>query len=162
MEDFLVPVAGLIILLFGAGWFIDTYPGIFWTIVLVAIGGFVGHMLTKKAQAEKVRYAAEAAKQLSFQQQLLAVCNEALVAYEDIPKDLLTAEELLDVAEAEFQESAFSPFWDSIERAAGKFGAVSESIELIADRSNKDRIFANAYTGRPPPFPITSALKDRF
>lgn len=161
MEDFVGAVVGIIILLFAASWFIENYSGIFWTIVLVVICIFVARMLAKQAKADKARRAKEATQQLAYQRQILAACDESVVAFENIPKDLMTAEQLLDVADAEFQDSAFSPFWDSIERAMRKLGAVNDSIKLIADRSNQYKVLANSYNGRTPPFPVDPASAHR-
>ena len=66
----------------------------------------------------------------------------------------MSAEQLLDTAENEFQDSAFSPFWDSIERAMQRLGAVDGGIKLITDYSNKYKAIAKSYKGEPPAFPI--------
>ncbi len=69
----------------------------------------------------------------------------------------MTAEQLLNSSETEFQDGAFSPFWDSIERVMRKLGAVDGSIKLIADRSNQYKALTISYKGRPPPFPVDPA-----
>jgi hypothetical protein len=66
----------------------------------------------------------------------------------------MSAEQLLDTAEAEFEDGAFSPFWDSIERSMRNLGAIDSSITLIADRSNLYRTVVKLYKGWPPPFPV--------
>ncbi|MGH6826224.1 hypothetical protein [Methyloceanibacter sp.] len=157
--------AGLVILLVAAGWFIETYLGIFWFIVFLLVSFFVVRFAVKEIQAENARLKAqnahraqeaaqEAAQQLAYQSQILSACNQSLIEFENIPKDLMTAEELLSTAENEFQDGAFSPFWDSIERAMCKLGAVDGSIKLIAHYSQEYKTFTESFAGVPPPFPV--------
>jgi hypothetical protein len=98
--------------------------------------------------------AARRAQQLSYQTKLFATCDNSLEMFESIPKHLLSAEQLLDVGEAEFREGAFSPFWDSIEGAIGKLAAIDKGVKFIADQSEEYKTLANLYNGKSPPFPI--------
>jgi hypothetical protein len=100
------------------------------------------------------RRAEQAALQRRCQELVLAACSDSLAAFESIPKDLLSAEEHLDAAESEFQDSAFSPFWDSIERAMRKLGALDGNVKLIAERFGQYTALAPSYDGTPPPFPV--------
>jgi hypothetical protein len=93
-------------------------------------------------------------QQSEFQVQILKACEESLGAFEAIPKHLVSAEQELDVAEYEFRDGAFSPFWDSIERAMSRLGVVDSDVKLISSSSNRYRQLAVSYEGRPPPFPV--------
>jgi uncharacterized protein YoxC len=126
----------------------------FFIIILVVGGIFGGRFLLKEMEAENARRAREAEQQREYERRLHSACNESLVAFENIPKNLMSAEQLLDTAENEFQDSAFSPFWDSIERAMQRLGAVDGGIKLITDHSNKYKTIAKSYKGKPPAFPI--------
>lgn len=161
MEDFFGAAVGIVLLIVGVVWFMGAYPGIFWLIVLVVIGIFVVRFAIKQSKEDKARQAEEAARQLAYQAQIISACNDSVVAFESIPKDLMTAEQLLDTAAAEFQDGAFSPFWDSIERAMGKLGAIDGSIKLITDRSDRYKTLAKSYSGQSPPFPVDPASAHR-
>jgi hypothetical protein len=161
MEDFIGAVVGIVLLLVGVTWFMGAYPGIFWTIVLIVIGIFIARFLMKQAKEEKARQAAEVARQIAFQDEIISACNESVTAFENIPKDLMTAEQLLDTAESEFQDGAFSPFWDSIERTTGKLGDIDDRIKLIVNRSGKYKALAQFYNGQRPAFPVDPASANR-
>lgn len=183
MEEFFGGLVGILILLFVVGWFIETYPGVVWTIVLVVVGAFVARFLIKQIRAENARRseekraanlrraeevrvanarrAEEAARQLAYYRQIHSACDESVVAFESIPRDLMTAEELLDAADSDFQDGAFSPFWDSIERAMRRLGAIDSSIKLIAGHSNQYKAIAKSYQGQVPPFPVNLASAHR-
>ncbi|WLB09463.1 hypothetical protein QIH87_47305 [Bradyrhizobium elkanii] len=152
--DFAARAVVIIIAIGVAVTFLERNPGIFLAIVVAAIGIFLFSFLSNKAKADRARQAEEAAHQRALQGQILKACNDSLAAFENIPKDLLTAEELLDVADNEFREGAFSPFWDSIEGAIRKLGTIDSRIELIADRSNRYMALTKSYRGTPPSFPV--------
>jgi chromosome segregation ATPase len=101
------------------------------------------------------------AEQLAYERQILSACNESIVAFENIPKHLMTAEELLTTAESEFKDGVFSPFWDSIEKATRKLGEVDGNINLIVDRSKQYRTLAGSYHGKIPPFPVDPTSAQR-
>jgi methyl-accepting chemotaxis protein len=168
MEEFFGKAIGIIILFFAAGWFISAYPAVFWAILLVVIGFFVVRYAAKRAKAarelqaaEAARQAAEATRQAEHEGQIIAACNESVTAFEDIPKHLMSAEQLLDTADNEFQEGAFSPFWDSIERATHTLAAVDNSIRLIGDRFNRYNALVKSFARVPPPFPVDPASARR-
>lgn len=174
---------GIVIGIFVVIWFIQTYPAIAITIVLSIAGFFVVRFFIREDKKRREKQAAEeaarlaeerrreearraeaqrlAAEQQGYENQLLSACRESLVAFEDIPKHLLTAEELLDTAESEFKEGVFSPFWDSIEKTAAKLGAVDSNIQLIADRSHQYQLASSHYRNMAPPFPVDPASAQR-
>jgi Mg2+ and Co2+ transporter CorA len=165
MEDFFGALIGIVLLIIGVVWFIQAYPGVVFALFLSVAGFFVIRFAIRENKAEKARRELEAAQrlenerrraaeQLAYERQILAACNESVTAFENIPKDLMTAEELLTVAEDEFKDGVFSPFWDSIEKATCKLGAVDGNIKLIVDRSGHYKSLAESYLGKPPPFPV--------
>lgn len=118
--------------------------------------------IERREAAEKLeKERRQAAEQLAYERQILSACNESIVAFENIPKHLMTAEELLTTAENEFNDGVFSPFWDSIERATQKLGEVDGNIKLIADRSRQYRSLAESYLGKAPPFPVDTMSAQR-
>lgn len=93
-------------------------------------------------------------KQRSNLNELVRACDVSSGAFDDIPRHLLTAEQLLDRAEQDFREGAFSPFWDSIEGAIGKLGAVDSNVQAIDQSSRKYAEVAKQTTIHFPAFPI--------
>jgi hypothetical protein len=129
--------------------------------IAIVIGVFVFALISDARARDKKRRAEYAAQERAHREQILSACNDSVVAFENIPKDLMTAEELLNVADAEFQDSAFSLFWDSIEKATYKLGAVDAGIKLIADCSNQYKSLSKSYKGQSPPFPVNPASAHR-
>lgn len=176
MGDFFGAIVGGLIAIFVALWLIQAFPGFFITLAIIVGGFFAVRYYIRESKAEAARLAQEAAQKLAEEQRQTAerlaaekrkadeqascamriqsACRDSLAAYENIPKSLMTAEELLVTADSEFQEGAFSPFWDSVERAMSQLGAVDSSIRLIADRSSQYKALTVSYLGAPPPFPV--------
>lgn len=82
----------------------------FLILVLLVGGGFGIRFLYREYEASQARQAEEAARQLGYQRQILAACDESITAFENIPKDLMNADQLLGTAEAEFRTAPSRPF----------------------------------------------------
>lgn len=106
----------------------------------------------QEAQAQKKRE-----QQESYRGKLLELCETSTSAFEAIPKRLLNAEELLDLAEREFTDGAFSPFWDTIGKATGKLGNIRGSVKVIEDSAKKYTDTIHLYERSFPAFPIDLA-----
>jgi hypothetical protein len=154
MENFLSKILGIIIVVVGAAWLIERHPGVVGLIVLVVIGAFGIRYFYDQQKIEKSRRDEEARRQPACRRTIFDACEASIRAFENIPKHLMTAEELLDTAEDEFQEGAFSPFWDSIERAMFQLGKVDEGIKVIADSSIQYKSLSGSYNGELLPFPV--------
>lgn len=124
------------------------------SLLVPAMGGFLAFLIFKAIQDSNERLRRDKARQLALRSQIIETCEAAIDAFEAVPKDLLTAEQLLDVAGDEFRTGAFSPFWDSIERAMSKLGSVDASIANIASGSSRYKQLTSSYGGDPPPFPV--------
>jgi hypothetical protein len=125
--------------------------------VAIVVGFFIFVSLMSalgRIRAENARRELHRLEQSQVQVWILKACEESLGAFETIPKHLVTVEQELDVAEWEFRDGAFSPFWDSIERAMSTLGAVDSDVKLISSSSSRYRQLAASYEGRPPPFPV--------
>lgn len=94
------------------------------------------------------------AKQDSYESELSMMCGASSQAFASIPRSLMTAEELLDVAEKDFSEEAFSPFWDAIERAVNNLGEADKSVQQIALSAQRYRKLVPLVVSSPPKFPV--------
>jgi hypothetical protein len=130
-------------------------------IVLGIPGYFLVRYLIRKENAKSAREAEEAARQRGLQQGIVSACSNSAMAFQSIPKDLMSAEQLLDTAEAEFKDGAFSPFWDSIERAMRNLGTIDGNIKLIADLSDRYKNLIKSYKSQPPQFPVDPSAAQR-
>jgi len=157
MADFLGDGFGIIILLVAAGWFIGVFPGTFFTLMLVELGLFAAFLI-KESWADKSWRANEAARQRAYGAQIVSACRASSAALATATKDLASAELVLDSAESQFRDRMSAPFWDSIERALRRLGAVDDGITLIVDRFNQyAALAASYYEGEPPAFPVDAA-----
>jgi hypothetical protein len=112
----------------------------------------------KKERAEEERSRQTAEKERQAQQDLhsslVQYATSSLDLFEGIPKHLMMAEELLDQAERDFEEGAFSPFWSSVEKAAVRLAACDNCVRLISQNSEMYARLTQQYRGMPPSFPI--------
>jgi hypothetical protein len=131
-------------------------------IYWIGIATNKAHEKAKRRQAaEAARKAAEVAQlqshqamQQSYRGALLHLCEESIALFESMPKHLRSAEQYLDQAEVDFADSAFAPFWDSIEHAAKALGRFDESIHHIKDNASRYTELLRQYEGTPPPFSL--------
>jgi hypothetical protein len=142
-----------------------------WTFILALVGAGVWLFAKSAAAAERERQRRQRelaeqeeraererrerrAKQESLQRDVQGICKSSLGAFGMIPRSLMSAEELLDTAQKDFEESAFSPFWDAIERAVNKLGEAHSSLQLIESSARRYQELVSALDGAPPPFPV--------
>lgn len=139
------------------------------TTPLIILGGFLSIFLLKKLyerqkkledhrrlrmQEEMLQMQSHTRQQEANRAHLLTLCESSLTLFEDIPKHLLTTEELLDQAAVDFQDRAFAPFWDAIEKAVSSLGQIDQDVQLIAKNAAEHKTMSGQYDGETPSFPI--------
>jgi len=96
--------------------------------------------------------------QQSCGSKLTLLSNQALEAFEALPRNLLGAEEILDQAEIDLKDGAFSPFWDSVERATTHLASFDSGLRTITTNSKQHRdtasILISAGGTSPSRFPV--------
>jgi len=111
----------------------------------------------REAEAEQRRMNEQIAKEQAerdrVEREFQVVSSSSLVALTEIPSALLEAEEMLDVAESEFSDGAFAPFWDAIESAVNKIGVADSKLRYI-EQSARSYQQLLPKLGRPEPFPV--------
>jgi biopolymer transport protein ExbB/TolQ len=110
--------------------------------------------LERQRKQELARINNHKNQQRQFYTSLIDLGSDSFALFESMPNHLLTAEELLDKAEGDFEEGAFAPFWDSVERAAMKLGQFDDSVRTITTNAERHADVAKRYEGPPPAFPI--------
>lgn len=140
----IMSIVGLVFLIFGISLFKQgNYDGgVIWPIVGIFL--IYGGIMTfsekmKKDEDEKRRKEEENARQIQLKMSrqkesyvaIVTLCDTSISLFEAIPRHLESAEKHLDQAESDFSDSAFSPFWDSIENAVKNLDAVSQCIKQI-------------------------------
>ena len=137
----------------------------YWPITLaLGVVWLVIHLVRKEMKAEKERREEletqrleEERQQAEYRASLVDFGDQSLSLFEEMPRHLMTTEELLDQAELEFQERAFAPFWDSVERAATHLGQYDENVRMITDNAQQHCDVAQRYEGNVPPFPMNES-----
>lgn len=71
-----------------------------------------------------------------------------------LPAVLGEAERALDAADDEFQEGAFGPFWDEVERAATRLATFHNTIAQIVENAAQHRQACVTLPGRIRPFEL--------
>jgi hypothetical protein len=153
---------------------------IFWyvTLPITAIGLFVWYRYTKSeekrkrlAEEERKRQEADALRRAverdhqKAQEQILGQIgvgiNNALSVHDSIAGQLRSAGQALDVADREFADHAFAPFWDRVEKAATSLAYANEAMLTVNRRSVEYISLARRYEGKAPTFPINAeAVKE--
>jgi len=105
----------------------------------------------EKGDAERRQ---RAARQHDYRETLVRNCKESLDDFELLPRHLRAAEESLDQAEARFEEAAFAPFWDSIERAVRELVGFEARVRSLTSHLTTYDTLVKQYDGQPPQFPI--------
>jgi uncharacterized membrane protein len=81
----------------------------------------------------------------------LTSLHEAVPTHvQNLARLLRSAESDLDAAERDFADSAFAPFWDSIEHAAGNLSSFDETTRLLASQATQ---YYNSLRDRDHTFP---------
>lgn len=161
-------IIGLIILLLGSGLFIsgNRDGGIVWPVIGIAIILFgirkrKAENSAREANEKALREAVEEGirehkvNQDKYLKEIVAICENSIVLFEQLPDKLEIAEELLHQAQFEFSEGAFAPFWDAIEKLAKTLGIFDEMVHNIEKNSSKYINLIKKYEKLPPKFPIS-------
>jgi len=121
-------------------------------------------MLSDSRRRDELERRQIAEKKAAEQRYAVARLNNsnegAICALESLPNHLSDADNHIGRAESEFQDGAFSPFWEEIELAAVALGKYTESIATIS-RSRDDYaqfISTCGLEGDPPPFAVSPAI----
>jgi hypothetical protein len=112
-----------------------------------------------KAQADRrtatqAALAAAQAAQQRLASQLDRLMSQSVASARELPKLITDAENSLDLAEYEFAEGAFVPFWDAIEVAAKKLATVEGTIQQLIHNSQSYQKDAPGLETPPPQFQI--------
>ena len=109
-----------------------------------------------RQEAESRRHAAEqhAATQRALALQLTNVISESTQTATDLPKLVRAAERTIDLAEQEFRDGAFAPFWDAVEQAANKLASFEDTMQRLIQNSHFYTEEAPKLETPPPPFQL--------
>lgn len=94
-------------------------------------------------------------------QRLRGFVSESATIFRNLPKYIDASERALDQAQIEFDDGAFAPFWDAVERAANHLASFSLGIQNIHDHSLNYKSEKLKINSAPPPFQLDiDALPD--
>jgi len=125
-------------------------------MISMIIGGIYGvrEPFREEAERRQKEEAARRKEQEGYYKQMVILCEGSLALFESMPLHLDSAEKWLDQAQADFAESAFAPFWDSVENAANWLALFDEGVRQIKDKSSCYTALIGQYKHTPPPFPL--------
>jgi hypothetical protein len=104
----------------------------------------------EEARKQKLRE-----EQLRYRKEMIWISQQTIDVFEIMPQLLIEAEQFLDQAEIDYKETAFSPFWDAIEKAASKLGRFDEALRRINGNSLRYAELIKLYAGKPQSYPVT-------
>jgi hypothetical protein len=136
---------------------------------ILVVGSVIAYLIYKEnekrelqeqeqREAEAEREAEAKRQHLMAQERLRGSLEQygqnALAAYAGIPAALLTAEELLDRAEHEYEDRAFTPFWEAVEGALHKLADSENLVQSISHIASSHADTAKAFEGPVEKFPV--------
>lgn len=109
----------------------------------------------QRRDAEAQRLAAlDAERQRALTGRLSSILSQSQVSASRIPALVQSAEDSIGHAEAEFQEGAFAPFWDAVERAANQLATLQATLQDLIGKSDMYSRQSVELKIAPPPFEI--------
>jgi hypothetical protein len=111
------------------------------------------------AQAEHAKRKKEEmhrAAQMALKTELTDLCTNSVAALDRIPHRIVGAERSIDLAEVDYSDRAFAPFWDDIEAAAEELGEFGSEIRQLKANSDRYREISRNYQNTPPGFPVSN------
>jgi|GEM_PF-2624685 len=117
----------------------------------IAAGTGIGVGLPLKAEVDREKAKQEAI--VSRRAYLESLLSSSKNNFHNIPKIVIAAEEYLDLAEREFADRAFAPFWDQIENATNRLAAYYyQQVQLLERNAVEYRQGILALRGNMPLF----------
>ena len=166
LEAIILPIAIVIAIFFILGklfsWLGSLIAHVWPYLLIFGVIWLVISLITK-ANKEKVAQIEEKRviqsnyqrEQQGYHKQMIVLGEESISFFEGLPKYLENAEKFLDLAEYNFSEGAFAPFWDSIERTAKTLGHFDEGVQHIIKNSHRYAELIVEYEDTPPQFPLS-------
>ena len=117
--------------------------------------------IRKLEKEEKERIQKLKDEQDGYQTDLTNLCNNTITTFESLPTHLRSAEECLNMAEFEFSEGAFAPFWDAIEEAVNRLGYFDQGVNKIEENLSRYTKLIMKFERIPPKFPLANKSVDK-
>jgi hypothetical protein len=141
-------------------------------VVFFVTGFYCLKRLMEAAEAGSIEQRGEAARreeerrrrqqvQTECRSLVKQACEGADNAFSAIPTHLLHAEDILTKSEKEYEERAFSPFWEAIENALRELASVNSNLRLIERNSHVYADAAKRIEGNYPAFPVDPELANQ-
>lgn len=139
-------------------------------VLVPFIAFFVSIDRIKKRKAAQIREVAEQRKRAEERQEaekhalavrftnrvarLTTLASESMQTASSLPKLVQVADSTLDVAEQEFQDGAFAPFWDAVEKTANHLAELESVIQKLIQNSTFYKEEAVSLATPLPPFQL--------
>lgn len=135
------------------------FGGGIWGAITVArriSGHFSSLQVQERQRVENARIEAErsVSEQRSLQVSLTNHVSKSVQMASGLSQLAQRADRALDVAEREFAEGVFAPFWDAIESAVRDLATFTSHTEAIVSHARQHREEAPRLNGKPPQFQI--------
>lgn len=174
MEGIIIAIVVIFLLLMAIR-FVFLFIEQFWAYILII--GVVGtgmyivfraikEDIKSKRESEERRRQEEKRKQTEreekkirqnrYREQINKLCENSVLAYEELPKCVKSINECIDIAEKEFSERAFEPFWNAIEKALLHLKLFQDQVNCIDYSFKKYQEILRHYEGRPEKFPLVA------
>lgn len=109
----------------------------------------------KERQFKEARFRYKQEKQEGYYKEMISLGGESINLFESLPKELEKAEKYLNLAEIDFSDGAFAPFWDSIEEATKSLSYFVKGTQLIEENSSKYTKLIGEYEDMSPQYPLS-------
>jgi len=122
-------------------------------IAIIGICIYLHYRKKEKRRLEQIN--AHSKEQQDIYNKIISCGDNALDIYERLSSYLNSAESYMDQAERDFSESAFEPFWVSVEKAVNMLGSFNEDVNNIKRLLDQYNELMKRYESKPPHFTLS-------
>jgi len=122
-------------------------------IAIISLCVYLHYRKKEKRRIEQIN--AHRREQQDIYNKMISCGDNALDIYEKLPNYLNSAECFMDQAERDYLESAFEPFWVSVEKAVNMLGNFNEDVKNIKSFLEQYNELMKRYESKPPKFTLS-------
>ncbi|MCX6913616.1 MAG: hypothetical protein NT167_11305 [Verrucomicrobia bacterium] len=126
-------------------------------VIFMLLGWAAGYATStclKHGEEDREKQRRHQEKNQYLSRSLTLLLNDSKAIAASLPEQIQSAETSLDVAEREFEEGTFAPFWDAVEEAANTLAGINAKINTVISNSSQYSTGTSQLDTPLPPFEL--------